>query len=175
MKRTKTIVFVAIAVCAIAFAKFTVLGTEDEADPVFGIKIYPGYRDWKFISVAREDGNVNDLRVILGNETAIKAYREGTLPFPDGSVIARIAWKSTPSEENNKVFGRAQSYVPCEAPEWYLQFMVKDTKKYGATGGWGFAQFTKDGKPADVAKHQTCFACHEPIKVRDFVFTQYAH
>lgn len=175
MKRTQTVVIAAFGVCAIAFVTFTAVGSEDEADPVFGIKIYPGYRDWKFISVAREDGNLNDLRVVLGNDIAIKAYREGTLPFPDGSVIARIAWKSTSSEENDKVFGRAQSYVPGEAPEWYLQFMVKDSKKYAASGGWGFAQFTKDGRPADVAKHQTCFPCHEPIKVRDFVFTQYAH
>jgi len=117
MKRTQTVVIAAFAVCAIAFVTFTAVGSEDEADPVFGIKIYPGYRDWKFISVAREDGNLNDLRVVLGNDMAIKAYREGTLPFPDGSVIARIAWKSTSSEENNKVFGRAQSYVPGEAPE----------------------------------------------------------
>jgi len=175
MKRTQSSVLAAAAVCAIALVTFTALGVEDEADPVFGIKIYPGYRDWKFISVAREDGNLNDLRVVLGNEIAIKAYRDGTLPFPDGAVIARIAWKSTPSEENNKVFGRAQSFVPGDAPEWYLQFMVKDSKKYAATAGWGFAQITKDGKPADVAKHQTCFPCHEPIKSRDFVFTQYAH
>ena len=102
MKRTQTVVIAAFAVCAIAFVTFTAVGSEDEADPVFGIKIYPGYRDWKFISVAREDGNLNDLRVVLGNNIAIKAYREGTLPFPDGSVIARIAWKSTSSEENNK-------------------------------------------------------------------------
>ena len=175
MKRTQTLVIAALAVSTIAVVTFAAVGTEDEADPVFGIKIYPGYRDWRFISVAREDGNLNDLRVVLGNDIALKSYREATVPFPDGSVIARIAWKSTPSEENNKVFGRAQSFVPGEAPEWYLQFMVKDSKKYAATGGWGFAQFTKDGKPADVAKHQTCFPCHEPIKARDFVFTQYAH
>ena len=175
MNRKQYLVMAVVAIGAIAVITFTALGVEDEADPVFGIKIYPGYRDWKFISVAREDGNLNDLRVVLGNEIAIKTYREGTLPFPDGAVIARIAWKSTPSEENNKVFGRAQSFVPGEAPEWYLQFMVKDSKKYAATGGWGFAQFTKDGKAADVAKHQTCFPCHEPIKGRDFVFTQYAH
>jgi hypothetical protein len=53
--------------------------------------------------------------------------------------------------------------------------MVKDSKKYAATGGWGFAQFNKDGKAADEAKHRTCFACHEPAKDRDFVFTRYAH
>jgi hypothetical protein len=145
-----------------------------EAAPIFGIKVFPGYRDWKLISVAHEEGNLNDIRAILGNDIAIKAYRADKLPFPDGTVIARIAWKDIPSEENNKVFGRDQSFVAGPAPDWYLQFMVKDSKKYAATGGWGFAQFDKNGKPADETKHKTCFPCHEPIKARDFVFTHYA-
>jgi hypothetical protein len=147
-------------------------GRSDEgADPVFGIKIPPGYRDWKLVSVAHEEGNLNDLRALLGNDLAIKAYREGKLPFPDGSMIARLAWSYVPSEENNKVFGRAQSFVA--GPATNVQFMVKDAKKYAATGGWGFAQF-KDGKPADEVLLKTCFPCHEPVKARDFVFTHYA-
>jgi hypothetical protein len=146
-----------------------------KAVPVFGIKIFPGYRDWRLVSVAHEAGELNDIRAILANDLAIKAYREGTLPFPDGAVIARIAWKYVPSEENDKAFGRPQSFVAGGAPDWYLQFMVKDSKKYAATGGWGFAQFNKDGSPsADAAKLQTCFPCHEPAKARDFVFTRYA-
>lgn len=145
-----------------------------EATPIFGIKVFPGYRDWKLISVAHEEGSLNDIRAILGNDMAIKAYREGALPLPDGTIIARIAWRYVPSEENNKAFGRQQSFVPGPAPDWYLQFMVKDSAKYAATGGWGFAQFDKDGKPADEAKHKTCFPCHEPAKARDFVFTSYA-
>jgi hypothetical protein len=145
--------------------------SHEEADPVFGITIPPGYRDWKLISVAHEEGKLNDLRALLGNDAAIKAYREGKLPFPDGTIIARLAWSYLPSEENNKVFGRAQSFVPGSATN--VQFMVKDSKKYAATGGWGFAQF-KDGKPADAALLKTCFPCHEPVKARDFVFTRYA-
>jgi hypothetical protein len=144
------------------------------AVPIFGIKVYPGYRDWKLVSVAHEEGSLNDIRAILGNDVAIKAYRGAKLPFPDGSVIARIAWNYVPSEENNKVFGRAQSFVTGGQPEWYLQFMVKDSKKYAATGGWGYAQFDKDGTPAGEAKMQTCYPCHAPIKDRDFVFTRYA-
>jgi hypothetical protein len=140
---------------------------------IFVTQIPDGYRDWKLVSVAHEEGNLNDLRAILGNDVAVKAYREGKLPFPDGSIIARIAWSYVPSEENNKVFGRAQSFVPGPPPEWYLQFMVKDSKKYAATGGWGYAQFDKDGKPAPEAKMRTCFPCHEPIKSRDYLFTKY--
>jgi hypothetical protein len=144
------------------------------AVPIFGITIPAGYRDWRLISVAHEEGSLNDIRAILGNDVAIKAYREGKLPFPDGAIIARLAWNYVPSEENNKIFGRAQSFVPGTAPDWYLQFMVKDSKKYAATGGCGYAQFDKDGNPANEAKHETCYPCHTPIKARDFVFTHYA-
>jgi hypothetical protein len=151
------------------------VASASKAAPLFGIKIQPGYRDWKLISVAHEEGSLNDIRAILGNDIAIKAYREGKLPFPDGSIIARIAWKDVPSEENNKAFGRTQSFVAGPAPDWYLQFMVKDSKKYATTRGWGYAQFDKDGNPsADEAKLRTCAPCHEPAKVGDYVFTHYA-
>jgi Cytochrome P460 len=58
-------------------------------------------------------------------------------------------------------------------PPMNVQFMVKDSKKYAATGGWGFADF-KDGKPQDESVHKTCFPCHELAKARDFVFTRYS-
>jgi hypothetical protein len=144
--------------------------SDGEAEPIFGIKIPPGYRDWKLISVAHEEGSLNDIRALLGNDVAIKAYREGKLPFPDGTIIARLAWSYVPSEENNKVFGSAQSFVAGDATN--VQFMVKDSRKYAATGGWGFAQF-KDGKPESSAALKTCFPCHEPAKARDFIFTHY--
>ena len=59
--------------------------------------------------MAHEEGDLNDLRAIVGNDVAIEAYREGKLPFPDGAIIARLAWSYEPSEENNKAFGRSQS------------------------------------------------------------------
>jgi len=142
-----------------------------DATPMFGIKIPAGYRDWKLISVAHEAGNNNDLRAVLGDDVAIKAYREQKLPFPDGAIIARLAWSYSPSEENNKVFGRAQSFVA--GPPINVQFMVKDSKKYASTAGWGFAQF-KDGVPVDDAALAPCFACHVPVKSRDYVYTQYS-
>jgi hypothetical protein len=152
-----------------------VAATSSKPAPLFGITIPVGYRDWRLISVAHEEGSLNDIRAILGNDAAIKAYRAGKLPFPDGTVIARLAWKDVPSEENNKVFGRSQSFVAGPAPDWYLQFMVKDSKKYASTEGWGYAQFDKDGNPsADETKLKTCAPCHEPAKANDFVFTHYA-
>ncbi len=138
--------------------------------PPFDIKLPAGYRDWRLISVAHEEGKLNDIRAILGNDIAIKAYREGRLPFPDGAIIARLAWQYVPSEENNKAFGRPQSFVAGDPTN--VQFMVKDSMKYAATGGWGFAQFN-DGKPIDEAGLTGCFACHVPVKSRDFVFAHY--
>ncbi len=148
--------------------------TEDgtgEAAPIFGVKLPAGYRDWKLISVAHEEGTNNDLRAVLGNDAAIKAYREGKFPLPDGAIIARLAWSYTPSEENNKAFGHPQSFVA--GPPINVQFMVKDSIKYSTTGGWGFAQF-KDGKPDGTAKLNTCFPCHQPAKAQDFLFTHYS-
>jgi hypothetical protein len=156
----------------IAYTAYPAGQPDREAAPIFGVKIPAGYRDWRLISVAHEEGKLNDLRAILGNDIAIKAYRRGTLPFPDGTIIARLAWSYIPSEENNKVFGHPQSFVA--GPATNVQFMVKDSTKYASTGGWGFAQFSDDGKPADEALHNTCFACHVPVKARDFVFTRYA-
>lgn len=171
MKRTSILVIAAIAVYAIASMTIAAIRADDEAAPIFGIKIPPAYRDWKLISVAHEEGSLNDLRAVLGNDVAIKAYREGKLPLPDGAIIARLAWSYVPSEENNKVFGRQQSFVA--GPPTNVQFMVKDSKKYASTGGWGFAQF-KDGKPDLKADLNTCFPCHVPVKDRDYVFTKYA-
>ena len=164
---------VAVSAGAVVFSAPGLMNADQETAPVFVTKIPPGFRDWRLVSVAHEAGNFNDLRGVLGNDIAIKAFREGQLPFPEGAIIARIAWSYVPSEENNKVFGRAQSFVPGAPTASYLQFMVKDSKNYGASGGWGYAQFDKDGTPAPGATLKTCFPCHEPNKGRDYVFTHY--
>jgi Cytochrome P460 len=145
---------------------------DQEAAPAFVTTIPPGYRDWRLISVAHEEGNLHSLGAVLGNDVAINAYRQGTLPFPDGTIIAALHYRHVPSEENNKVFGRAQSFVP--GPPTNIQFMVKDSTKYAATGGWGFAHFSTDGKPGDEAFMKTCFPCHAQAKATDLVFTHYA-
>jgi hypothetical protein len=176
MKRVALfVVAAAIAVGFFSSMPRTTARSDEQAVPIFLTEIPPGYRDWKLVSVAHEAGELNDIRAILGNDAAIKSYREAKLPFPDGAIIARIAWDYVPSEENNKVFGHPQSFVAGSAPTWGLQFMVKDSKKYAATGGWGFGQFDKDGKPnLPEAVFKKCFPCHLPVKDRDFVFTRYS-
>jgi hypothetical protein len=149
-------------------------GTAQEAAPIFVTKIPPGYRDWKVVSVAHEEGDLKDIRAVLANDVAINAYRKGKLPFPEGAIVGRIAWSHIPSEENNKAFGRDQSFVAGAPTEFYLQFMVKDSKKYGATGGWGYSSFDKDGKPSPESAMNTCFPCHQAVRDRDFIFTRYS-
>ena len=171
---------IALALAAVATLAGVVAATaptpgraDEAAASIAGGKLPSGYRDWRLISVAREEGALDDIRAVLGNDVAIKAYREGRPPFPDGTIIARLAWSYDASEENNKTFGKAQSFVAGH-PKNGVQFMVKDSKKYASTGGWKYAQFD-DGKPlADEAMLQSCFDCHQAIKHRDFVFTRYA-
>jgi hypothetical protein len=138
----------------------------DNASPIYGVTIPNGYRQLELIAPAQEAEPLNELRAVLGNPTAIKAYREATLPFPDGTVLAKLAWKHVQSPEF------APASVPGAATT--VQIMVKDSKKYAATGGWGFGRFI-NGKPTDEAQHQTCFACHQAnVKGHDFVFTRWA-
>ncbi|GGF67929.1 hypothetical protein GCM10007301_29550 [Azorhizobium oxalatiphilum] len=115
---------------------------------------------------AIEAAPLNELRAVLGNQIAVDAYRAGTQPFPDGTVLVKLAWKQTPSTEF------APATVPGAATT--VQVMVKDQKKYAATGGWGFGRFI-DGKPVDAAQHETCWTCHEArAKAQDYVFTRFA-
>ena len=181
------LVAVAVAASGVAFTAPAIGHADEQAAPIYGVQIPSGYRDWPMISIAQVGAPVKDLRVKLGNGVAMKAFRNDTRPFPDGTVIARLAYQQVTSEENNRVFRAAaeQRGLPPEqieklleasfvaGPPTNVQFMVKDSKKYAATGGWGFAQFT-NGKPDDEAVHKTCFACHQPAKDHDFVFTRYA-
>jgi hypothetical protein len=150
---------------------------EEEASPIYGVKIPAGYRDWKVIAIDQllVPGKTDQLRAQFGNDIAIKAFKERKIPFPDGSIIAAIHWTRVSSEDNNMAlaaeFPGAQSFLVGSIVN--VQFMVKDSKKYAATGRWGFADF-KDGKPGDKALHETCFPCHTPAKDRDYVFTRYA-
>jgi hypothetical protein len=151
------------------------------------LKIPPsGYRDWKLISVAILGTPFSDIRAKLGNDLAVSAFREGKVPFPDGAMIARLAWKQVQSEVNNDAF-RADPSAEHLSPAGLekllatsfaagtptnVQFMIKDSNKYASTGGWGFFQFT-NGKPDHVIQ-SSCFACHASGSATNFVFTRYS-
>ncbi|HEY2584677.1 MAG TPA: cytochrome P460 family protein [Tepidisphaeraceae bacterium] len=171
MKRI-ALLLVAVGTLAAVVAGTSSSPSREEADPIATGKPPPGYRDWSFISVTHEEGNLHSFAAVLGNDVAINAFREGKLPFPDGTVIATLHYRHVASEENNKIFGRAQSFVP--GPPTNVQFMVKDSTKYASTAGWGFAQFN-DGKPlTDRMVLKSCFDCHARNKDRDLIFAHYA-
>jgi hypothetical protein len=118
-----------------------------DAAPIYGIEIPSGFPDWHLISVKRltgkqltgNGGELRQLRAQLGNDLAIKAYRDGTLPFPDGAIIAALHWNEKSSDSDNEALSAGfptsglQSSFAGEAVN--VQFMVKDAKKYAASGG----------------------------------------
>lgn len=143
---------------------------------LYGGSLPGDYRNWPLISVAQENGRNNDIRAILGNAAAIKAFRSGKRPFPDGAVIVRLAWRYQSSPRNDAVFPAPQSFV-AGAPT-NVQISVKDSKRYAATGGWGYGQF-ENGRPSqDWKVIQSCFACHRQLETlqpdADLVFTAYS-
>ncbi len=147
-------------------AQKTAVSASTLASPLYGVTIPKGYRQWQFIAPALESEPLNELRAVLGNAKAVEAYTAARMPFPDGTILVKLAWKHVKSPEFDPAL------VP-GAPTT-VQVMVKDSKKYAATGGWGFGRFV-DGQPADLAQHQTCFLCHAArVKDRDYVFTKLA-
>jgi len=131
-----------------------------------GIAMYADYLSWKVIAPSyREDKG--QIRIITGNDIAVEALRAGKKPLPDGSVLAKVAWKA---EKN-------PSFPVATEPTVFAQveFMVKDAAKYKATGGWGFARFVgSELKPygKDAGFVGECFACHTPVKDNDYLFTK---
>ena len=165
MRRHASTVVVLLAVAGILFPASTPATAGDIVAAPTGVTIPKGYRNWQVVAPSQRDDK-DELRVILGNSIAMKALRAKQLPFPDGAILAKLAWKRARSAEfdNTSVPGEPQR----------IEFMVKDAKKYAATGGWGFGRFV-DGKPADEKQHGTCWPCHEAnVKGHDFVFTRYA-
>jgi len=173
MKRFALLLVTSVMLASMVATVAQQSGRPDEAAAAIAEgKLPSGYRDWRLISVAHEEGDLHSFAAVLGNDVAIKAYREGKLPYPDGTIIAALHYRHVPSEENNKVFGRSQSFVA--GPPTNVQFMVKDSTKYATTGGWLFAHFN-DAKPVtDKAMLQSCYDCHALNPDRDLVFTRYA-
>jgi hypothetical protein len=133
---------------------------------------FKGYEDWQLISSAKTDDR---MKVILGNPTIIAAYKSGIpgngKPFPDGAKIAKVQWKPKKSTE---------APFSVDVPDTLadLFFMEKDSKRFPATGGWGYAQFDYDPTSAtftpDKAGIPTCGqVCHVAVKAKDYVFHPY--
>jgi hypothetical protein len=139
---------------------------------------FKGYENWQVVSVSEDGGK---LAVILANPTMIEAYRAGVpangKPFPEGSKMAKIHW--TPK--------KLETFPAATVPgtQHDVDFMVKDSKRFADSGGWGYAEFEYDAAsnafaPGTLASSppqgndaKCGFACHTIVKGRDYVFTEY--
>jgi Cytochrome P460 len=139
---------------------------------------FRGYEAWQAISLSRSDKVVG---IILGNPVMIDAYKAGFpangKPVPDGAKMAKIHWTPKP----NEFF--PQATVPGKMEN--VDFMVKDSKRFADSGGWGYAVFDYDnasatftpgtmaGMPPQGNDAKCGFTCHTAAKARDYVFTDY--
>jgi hypothetical protein len=140
---------------------------------------FRGYEAWQIVSIS-QDGNL--IAAILANPVMIKAYVAGVpsngKPFPDGAKMAKIHW-------NPK---KLETFPAATVPgtQHDVDFMVKDSKRFADSGGWGWAVFDYDaasrtftpgtlaGKPPQGNDAKCGFACHTTVKTKDYVFTEYA-
>ena len=141
---------------------------------------FRGYETWQLVSIS-QDGPL--VAAILANPAMIQAYSAGIpgngKPFPDGSKMAKVHW--TPK--------KMETFPAATVPgtQHDVDFMVKDSKRFGDSGGWGYAVFDYDtasdtfmpgtsaDKPPQGNDAKCGFACHTRVKTRDYVFTDYGH
>ncbi len=129
-----------------------------------GIEFLPEYKNWKAISATERFDN-QSMRVIVGNEIAVKAIAAKQIhPWPDGSVMAKIAWSQLKDGSGHVRTGAFQQ----------VEFMIRDSRKYAATKGWGWARWVgTDLKPygRGLSFTDECVSCHEPVRANDYVYT----
>ena len=134
-----------------------------------GIEMPKNYKNWELYGVSHRTDK-NSLRIILANPIAVKAASEGkTNPWPDGSMFAKLAWKDSihPNFSAATVPGGFS----------HVEFMIRDSKKFTDTNGWGFARWLgPDQKPYgnDAGFAQECSTCHLQAKDTGYVFTRKA-
>jgi len=130
-----------------------------------GISFMPEYKNWKAISSTDRFDN-HSMREVLGNDVAVKAIAENHInPWPDGTAFAKVAWLQEPDQD-----GMVQT-----GAFYQVEFMIRDSKKYAHTLGWGWARWRGTGlKPYGKDKNFTreCVGCHRPLSRTDHVFTE---
>ena len=142
---------------------------------------FAGYEGWQVIAVSH---NRDLLAVILGNPVMIDAYKAGIpgngKPFPDGAKMAKVHWTAKTDEAE-------PGHPAVPGTQHDVDFMLKDSKRFVDSGGWGYAEFEYDAasakfrsgtltdKPPQGNNASCGFTCHTIAKTRDYVFTQYAH
>ena len=183
MKSKGTLISVGIAVALAVLATGAAISAQDKyslkVPNGLGFSEFKGYEGWQTISLSH---NGEMLAVILGNPAMIDAYKAGVpgngKPFPDGAKMAKIHWNAKKNES-----APGQPLVAGALHD--VDFMVKDSKRFADSGGWGYAEFEYDAasdtfKPATVADQppqandaKCGFGCHTIVKNQDYVFTEY--
>ena len=152
--------------CAALFFTATAgsAAAEDIPAPSNGIAYPTGWQNWAAIAVTHRVDN-NTLRLILGNDVAVRAARNGdTNPWPDNSILGKVVWKE------KRLADWEEAVVPAELV--HAEFMIKDPQKYSESYGWGWARWLGvDQKPFDKGS-ESCISCHTPVEERDWVFTE---
>jgi len=180
----RIVVFLAASVLAVLGGG--ILSAQDTGEAKYNVRVpnglafseFRGYESWQTISVSHDD---KIMAVILGNPVMINAYKSGIpgngKPFPDGAKMAKVHWNP------KKLESLPTAMVPGSLHD--VDFMVKDSKRFADSGGWGWGAFKYDAAsgtftPATEAdappqgKDAKCgLACHTIVKTRDYVFTDY--
>ena len=182
MKKS-TLISLSISVSIAVLAAGVAISAQDkytvQVPNGLGFSELRGYEDWPVIAISQSGGKI---AVIVGNPVIIDAFKEGVpgngKPFPDGAKMAKIHWNPKKQETYP-----GQPTVP--GTQHDAGFMVKDSKRFADSGGWGWAEFNYDAasdtfKPATAADNppqendaKCGFACHTVVQNRDYVFTEY--
>src|SRR5580658_51814 len=142
---------------------------------------FRGYESWQVISISHNGGAV---AAILGNPVMINAYKAGIpgngKPFPDGAKMAKVHWTA-------KVDAGEPGAPTVPGPQHDVDLMVKDSKRFADSGGWGYGVFEYEpasgtfrlgnlsDKPPQGNDAKCGFVCHTLVKTKDYVFTEYGH
>ena len=187
-KRIPAVVIVAVtlAVSVLAILGSRAIYAQDSGQAKYNVRVpnglafseFKGYESWQTVAVSQNEKTV---AVILANPVMIKAYQSGIpgngKPFPDGSKMTKILW----SPKKNAAFPNTN--VPANLRD--IDFMVKDSKRFADSGGWGWAAFKYEGasdtfrpftqadEPPQANDAKCGLACHTIVKNRDYVFTEY--
>ena len=159
--------FIQLSIISVLLCHPAISVAQDVQASANNIKYPKGLTHWRVIGTSNRSDN-NTQRVILGNSAAIKAARS-KIPktqWPDGAIIAKLVWKNT------TLGSWKAATVPGEFV--HAEIMLRNSKKYASTGGWGFARWSGlDLKPHSQESNaaEACFACHQAAKNTDFVFT----
>ena len=177
----KIVLFAASVVTSLALVAGAAISDQDR----YTVKVpnglafseFRGYELWQTISIS-QNGPV--MAVILGNPAMVDAYKAGVpgngKPFPDGAKMAKIHWVPRKAETEP-----GQPLVPGTLHD--VDVMVKDSRRFGDSGGWGYGEFEYDNasdtfrpgttsdQPPQGNDAKCGLACHTVVKDRDYVFT----